>query len=175
VRFLNARRRRITIRDALPNHERRIPSVKVTLLRDVLKLGKKGEEKEVSDGYARNYLLRHKLAVTAGSGISLDIKKQIQIGVKQKEKQKREEIKLAAKLAGLKIVVVRPANQQGHLFAAISPQEIVKSLEKALHIFVDPDKIEIRQPIKSLGQHKVWIKVGDTSKEFTVDVKPSVS
>jgi large subunit ribosomal protein L9 len=145
--------------------------VKVTLLSDIPKIGKKGEEKEVSDGYGRNYLLRHKLAVLAGSEVSIKIKNQLRASLMQKEKQKREEIKFVARIESTQFEVAHSANQQGHLFAAVSPQEIAKSLQKALHISVDPDKIEIREPIKTIGEHKVFYKTGNKFSEFRLNVK----
>lgn len=145
--------------------------MKILLLRDIPKIGKKGDEVEASDGYARNFLIRQNFAVQVGTNVAKILERQINETQKQKEKEIRQQSKLFDKLQNLKLEIEHQANKQGHLFAAVSPQEIVDSLERALHIRINTDKIVIEESIKSIGEHKVFYNLGGKLVSFRVNVK----
>jgi large subunit ribosomal protein L9 len=134
--------------------------MKVILLKDVPGTGKRGEVKEVSDGYAQNFLLKKKLAKIATDKIVADMKKK---EVKQKRKNKTELTqfqKKAAKIDGAEIEVTEKVNESGTLYAALSSAKIVKAIKQQLGVTIKPDQIKATAVIKELGEHNIVIAFG---------------
>lgn len=132
--------------------------MKVIFLQDVKGQGKKGEIKEVSEGYARNFLLPKGLVqiATAGAAKSLE---QIQAAEgKKKEREKQAAQALAAKLSEMTVVIKAKAGEGGRLFGAITSKQIAEALERE-KITVDKRKIELDEPIRHLGVTKVHVKL----------------
>lgn len=132
--------------------------MKVILQQDVKGIGKKGEVKEVADGYARNYLLPRQLAVEAtASNLKAHAAQQ-----KSKEKRAQEELaeakRLADKLAGEKVVISAKAGDGGRLFGAVTNKQIAESLKKKGYD-LDRRKIILDEPIRSLGVTQVSVKL----------------
>lgn len=140
--------------------------MKVILIHDVPNLGKKYEVKNVSDGYARNFLFQRKLAeiATTKSIQAMEVKR------KQLEQEKQIQQDLFEKnlesLTAAKVVIKEKTNEKGHLFASIHPKEISKALKEQHHIDVPEEMIELSQPIKEIGEYKVKVK----DKEFILEV-----
>lgn len=133
--------------------------MKIILLADVKNLGRKGEVKETSDGYARNFLFPKKLAQTA----TPEIVKQAEAQEKQRREKEAEEIgkkkKLAESLHGKKFVL-KAKDKKGKLFGSITAKQISEKL--AENGFVIWEKcLNISKPIKELGEHKIKIDLGD--------------
>lgn len=133
--------------------------MKVIFQKDVKGKGKKGEVKNVSDGYARNYLLKNNLAVEATPGNMKGLEAQ-----KNKEKQKEQQIiddaeKLKEKLANMEVKVKTKAGDAGRLFGSITSKQIAETLNKNHKIKIDKRKIELDQPIRSLGYTNVPVKL----------------
>lgn len=147
--------------------------MKVILLEDVSKLGKKGEIKEVSDGYARNYLFPKKLAVEAKSGYI----KQIE-SVKKHEEKKKEAIKnkseeLLEKLKKVKIDIKVKAGEKGKLFGAVTSQDVAKRIEELIGENFDKTWFEEKVNIKELGSYKIKVKLPQSVKgEIKVELIP---
>ena len=143
--------------------------MKVILLEDVKKLGKKGDLVDVSDGYARNFLFPRNLAKEATEG-SLKQLKQVKDAIAKKKQKELEQAKELAKVLSNTTVTLKvKAGEQGKLFGSVTSKDISEALKKQYNIEVDRRKIELQEPIKSLGSYKVDIKLAPE-----VDAKLSV-
>lgn len=133
--------------------------MKVILLQDVKNIGKEGEVKEVSDGYARNFLIPRGLAVEATKANLKEHqeKKTRMKNIKEREKTEAEGIK--AKINGKQIEIKAKAGAEEKLFGAVTAKEIADNLEKQLKVKVDRKKVELKEPIKHLGLYTVNIKI----------------
>lgn len=133
--------------------------MKIILKEDVKKLGKKGETIEVSDGYARNYILPQKLGVEANSKNLNDLKLQKQ-NEEKLAKQRLDEAKALAEKIGEQAVVVRmKAGEGGKVFGSVSSKEIAAALKEQNQLEIDKKKIQLQEAIKSFGTHEVGIKL----------------
>ncbi|GEM02161.1 large subunit ribosomal protein L9 [Halolactibacillus halophilus] len=145
--------------------------MKVIFTQDVKGKGKKGEVKNVSEGYARNYLLKNNIAIEATAGNLKGLEAQ-----KNKEKQKeQEEVKEAEKLRDtlkkLEVTLKTKAGEGGRLFGSITSKQIAEELQKTHKIKIDKRKIELDQPIRSLGYTNVPVKLhNDVTGEIKVHV-----
>lgn len=133
--------------------------MKVILLEDVKKLGKKGEVIEVSDGYARNYVLPKKLGVEASGKNMNDLK--LQKANKEKiEKENLETAKLMAEqMEKDQVVVFIKSGEGGRTFGSVSSKEIAQSYKEQCGKEIDKKKIILPEPIKSLGVYEVSVKL----------------
>ncbi len=133
--------------------------MKVIFTSDVKGKGKKGEIKNVNDGYARNYLLKHNLAVEATKG---NIQAQ-QAKDQKKEQLAQEEVEEAEKLketlAGIEVKLAAKSGDNGRLFGSITSKQIAEQLKKNHDIKIDKRKIELDEPIRSLGYTNVPVKL----------------
>ncbi|MDY4488365.1 MAG: 50S ribosomal protein L9 [Candidatus Limivicinus sp.] len=134
--------------------------MKVIFNVDVRGQGKKGEMKEVSDGYARNYLLPRKLATeaTADNLNALKLKEKAKAAQMAKEKAQAEEN--AKKLSGVQVIIRAKAGSGGKLFGAVTSQEISKALKEQFDIDIEKNKIVQADPIKTFGAFTVKAKLG---------------
>lgn len=134
--------------------------MKVIFNVDVRGQGKKGEMKEVSDGYARNYLLPRKLATeaTADNINALKLKEKAKAAQMAKEKAQAEEN--AKKLSGVQVIIRAKAGSGGKLFGAVTSQEISKALKEQFDIDIEKNKIIQADPIKTFGAFTVKAKLG---------------
>ncbi|MDD7182594.1 50S ribosomal protein L9 [Peptostreptococcus porci] len=146
--------------------------MKVILLQDVKGTGKKGEIKEVSDGYARNFLLKKKVAVEANN---TNLK---ELDEKSKSKERKELIEyeeavlLGKQMEDVNIEIFSKAGEGGRLFGSITSKEIAEQLKKQKNIDVDKRKILLDEPIRSLGSRFVEIKIHQkVTTKVRVDVK----
>ncbi|AZN38850.1 50S ribosomal protein L9 [Paenibacillus albus] len=132
--------------------------MKVIFLQDVKGQGKKGEVKEVSEGYVRNFLFPKNLAKPASDGNLKTLDLQNAAEVKKKLKEKEDAQALAARLEALKVVVKTRAGEGGRLFGAITSKQIAEALE-AQGVKIDKRKIELEEPIRTLGVTQVPVKL----------------
>ena len=146
--------------------------MKVILTKEVPKLGKSGEMKTVADGYATNFLIPNQLAVPAAGGAYRAYQHDI-ASREDKRKREREEAEIAAtRIASTTLTMGVKVGEGGKLYGSINNQDIAEALGRR-GIVIDKHKIDLEQPIKSLGTYKVAIKVmsGMTS-EVTIVVEP---
>ena len=134
--------------------------MKVIFQQDVRGQGKKGEMKDVSDGYARNYLLPRKLAsiATADNLNALKLKEKAKAAQAAREKALAEEN--AGKLAGIQVIIRARAGSGGKLFGAVTSQEISDALKAQHDIDIEKNKIVQAEPIKTFGSYTVKAKLG---------------
>lgn len=131
--------------------------MKVILLSDVKKVGKKGEVKEVSDGYARNFLIARGLAVVASEGANKVLAKQNEEKAKEDEANKQAALALKEKLEAMEFVFKVKANN-GHVSGSVSTKEICDELKKH-GIEVDKRKFVDKDPVKTLGFSHVKVEL----------------
>jgi len=134
--------------------------MKVIFNVDVRGQGKKGELKEVSDGYARNYLLPRGLAAEATADNINTLKLKEKARAAQIAREKAEAEANAKKLAGVQVVVRAKAGKNGKLFGAVTSQEICDALKAQFEIDIEKNKIVQAEPIKNFGSYSVKAKLG---------------
>ncbi len=134
--------------------------MKVVFNEDVRGQGKKGEIKEVSDGYARNYLLPRKLAseATADAINAIKLKEKAKAAQAAKEKALAQEY--ARKLEAVQVTVRAKAGSSGKLFGAVTSETISKALKEQFDMDIEKNKIVQAEPIKSFGSYTVKAKLG---------------
>jgi large subunit ribosomal protein L9 len=144
--------------------------MKIILLDDVNKVGRRGEVRDVSDGYARNFLIPKKLALhaTAGNMKNLDsIKKQQQA---KADRVKDDAEALRARIEALTFEERRQASEEGKLFGSVTTQDMVEFLDRQ-GITVERKRLHLEEPIKSLGDTSVSIRL---HPEVSATLKVSV-
>jgi large subunit ribosomal protein L9 len=146
--------------------------VKVILTSDVAKLGKSGELKDVTDGYARNFLIPKKLAVPAAGGAYRAWQHDI-ASREEKRQRERGEAEIAAnRIASTTLTMGVKVGEGGKLYGSITAQDIADALGRR-GITVDKHKVDLDQPLKTLGTYKVAVKVySGMTPEVTVIVEP---
>lgn len=134
--------------------------MKVIFNVDVKGQGKKGEMKEVSDGYARNYLLPRKLAeeATADNINAMKLRDKAKAAQIAKEKAQAEDY--AKQLSAVQVVVKAKAGGAGKLFGAVTSQEISRALKEQFDMDIEKNKIVQAEPIKTFGSFSVKVKLG---------------
>ena len=134
--------------------------MKVIFQQDVRGQGKKGEMKEVSDGYARNYLLPRKLAseATADNINTMKLKEKAKAALIAKEKAEAEEN--AKRLSAITVTIRAKAGGAGKLFGSVTSQEISDALREQHGINIEKNKIVQAEPIKTFGSYTVKAKLG---------------
>lgn len=133
--------------------------MKVILIKEVKKLGAAGEIKEVSDGYARNYLIPQGLALEA---TQTRLKETQERDIKQQKRKDKEEAAARAlqeKLEGKSIKLLARTGGSDKLFGAITVKEIAEALQKQHGTSIDKKKIELKDPIKHLGTYEAKLKI----------------
>lgn len=139
--------------------------MKVVLLQDVKKLGKRGDVVEVSDGYGRNVLIRRGLGLE-GTKSNLNIAAQRQESKKfQSQVAKDEAVIMASQLKKVKIVIPMQSGEDGKVFGSVTPKYISEVLEKDHNITIYKKNIKLKEPIKSLGEYdvEIWVHPQITS------------
>ncbi|TBL77447.1 50S ribosomal protein L9 [Paenibacillus thalictri] len=133
--------------------------MKVILLKDVKGQGKKGEIKEVSEGYATNFLFKQQLAAPATEGSVKTLEQQKKAEDRRKEQEKLDAQELGKKLGELIVQIKAKSGQDGRLFGAISNKQVAEELDKQYKISIDKRKVEMKEPIRTLGVTEVTVKL----------------
>ena len=133
--------------------------MKVVLLADVKGQGKKNDVINVSDGYARNFLLPRKLAIEADAKVMNEIKGR-EASIKHKIEVETNEAKaLAAKLDTILVKIPASSGADGRLYGSITSKDIAEHLEKDYGITVDKRKIQLSDPIRAYGKYDLDVKL----------------
>jgi len=133
--------------------------MKVILKQDVKSLGNKDDIVEVSDGYARNYLLPKGLAVEAKEGFIKEIKLRKDAEKKRKDKELKQAKDLANKIKGAVVTIKSKAGESGKLFGSITSMDIAEAIKKQLKLDIDKKKINLPEAIKTKGEKEVELKL----------------
>ena len=146
--------------------------MKVILLQDVKGKGKRGQMVEVSDGYARNYLLPKKLAQEATADNVNTMRMNDRATQERQAKERAQALEFAEKMRSFKVVVAAKGGGAGRLFGSVTSAEIAEALEAQQGIKLDKRKIVLDEPIKNTGVYQVKCKLGyEITGELTVEVK----
>lgn len=134
-------------------------TMEVILLKDVKGTGKKGEVHNVSDGYARNFLLKRGLAKEATSGAKQELKAKKQAKKREEQEQLDQAKKEKEQLENNPIEIKEKASEDGRLFGSVTTKQIAEEIKKQLGIKVDKRKINQKVNMRALGTQKVEIKL----------------
>lgn len=146
--------------------------MKVILLQDVKGKGKKGQMLEVSDGYARNFMLPKKLAVEATADAINTMRMNDKATQERIAREKAEALEISKKLREMTVKVTAKGGGAGRLFGSITNQEIADALKAQSGIALDKRKVVIAEPIKNVGTYTVTCKLGyEISAPLTVKIE----
>ncbi len=146
--------------------------MKVILLQDVKGKGKKGQMIEVSDGYARNYMLPRKLAMEATADAINTMRMNDKAAAEKAAKEKAEALEISKQLRAMTLTVTAKGGGAGRLFGSVTNQEIADALKAKTGITLDKRKIVIADPIKNIGTYTVTCKLGyEINAPLTVKIE----
>ena len=146
--------------------------MKVILMQDVKGKGKKGQMIEVSDGYARNYMLPRKIAVEATADAVNTMRMNDKAAAEKAAKERAEAMEISKQLRDMTLVVTAKGGGAGRLFGSVTNAEIADALAKKAGIKLDKRKIVISDPIKNVGTYTVTCKLGyEITAPLTVKIE----
>jgi large subunit ribosomal protein L9 len=144
--------------------------MEVILKEDVDKLGHRGDVVKVADGYGRNFLLPHKLAMEATAANKAVIEQMKQASVRRSAKEKSEAELLVNQLNKVELTFERKVGENDHLFGSVTSSEIAHALEQK-GFNIDRRKLQLEEPLRQLGEYHVPVKL---HREVTAHVKVTV-
>jgi large subunit ribosomal protein L9 len=145
--------------------------MQVILLENIMKLGKIGEQVEVKNGFARNYLLRQGKALRASKeNIEFVNKKKVELN-KINEEAKDQFKEIAKKILNKSLKFNKESKENGELYGSIKPKEVSSAFKKILGVEINPSQIDLRQEITQIGKYKININL---HAEVTANVNLSV-
>ena len=148
--------------------------MKVVLIADVSDLGERGSIVDVSDGYARNYLLPRKLAAKATAGNVEAAEKATSKRVDAERKSREDAQKLATGLTGTRVVLAAQAGDEGRLYGSVTIADVVEGIRKFTGIEIERKHVDLPEPIKDIGIHQVQIRLHpEVQFPVTIDVIPA--
>src|SRR5947208_1621131 len=133
--------------------------MKVVLSSDVKDLGTAGQVKNVSDGYARNYLFPRRLAVPATESALKQVQAREQAAARRLASEDREAQQVADRLKETPLKIFPKVGEQGRLYGSVTAADVAEALAKLLGRPVDKRKIELVEPIRTLGEYKVPYRI----------------
>ena len=146
--------------------------MEVILREDVDKVGARGSVVKVADGYARNFLLPKRLAVAATSANKKIVDQEREARIRREAKVKTEAEDLSTLMSNVTITLRHRAGENNQLFGSVTSKDIADALE-ARKFHIDRRKIQLDEPIRILGEHKVTLRLHrDVSTDITVIVEP---
>ncbi len=133
--------------------------MQVILLENIMKLGKIGDQVEVKNGFARNYLLRQGKALRASKeNIELVSKKKVELN-KKNEEAKNQFKEIAAKILNKTLKFNKESKENGELYGSIKPKEVSNAFKSELSVEINPSQIDLRQEIIQVGKYKININL----------------
>ena len=129
--------------------------MKIMLTKDVENVGLAGEIKDVADGYGRNFLIPRKLAVVAGRGVEAEARRIRDAAARREAKDREEARELAEEIDNKTVVVRLKVGAEDKVFGAITNDDIAKAIKQQHQVEVDRRRIELKEPLKQLGEHQV--------------------
>jgi large subunit ribosomal protein L9 len=146
--------------------------MEVILREDVDKLGPRGSVVKVADGYARNFLLPKRLAVAASDANRKIVEQEREAHLRREAKAKTDAEDLAKLMANVKLTFRQKVGENNQLFGSVTAKDIADALE-AQRFHIERRKIQLDEPIRTLGDHKVTLRLHrDVSTEIDVAIEP---
>lgn len=149
--------------------------MKIILLKDVPKIGRKGEIKDVNDGYARNFLIAKKLGAIVTAEVQAKIAKESKEAKDKVEKQASKMEELKKELAKRTFTVHVKVGDKGQIFGGAHEKDIVTAINAKMGTNFDKHNVSIKQPLKTIGKHTVLIKLGQGIESQTnIQIEPLI-
>lgn len=147
---------------------------KLILIKDVTGVGTAGEVVEVSDGYARNFLLPKHMAVKASEGALKNASDSRKAREETQRRSREEAEAIASQLVGSRVVIAAQSGDEGKLFGSIGVADVVEGVEKFTGIALDRKTVRLAEPIKSIGLHEATIRLhADVEFPLSLDIIPA--
>ncbi len=146
--------------------------MKVILLKDVAKIGKRYEVKEISSGHARNFLIPNGLALLASEANLNKLKSLKSEHDSKLAKSKEEAMALAKALTGATITLEGKANEQGHLFRGVDAAAVAAAVKGEKGLDLPATWLELERPLKAVGDYDVSFAHGEVKGEFKLRIAP---
>ena len=144
--------------------------MKVIFLKDVPRVGKRNDVKEVNDGYAMNFLIPKKFAELATTKAINALEQQKKEMILERTMAEQALIKIMNEIKDKEVTIKGKANEIGHLFSAIHKKEIVEALKREHRIDINEDILDLEKPLKKTGEFEIFVKVKDKKTTFKVIV-----
>ncbi len=144
--------------------------MKIILLKDVQKVGKKYDVKDVAEGFALNSLIPRGLAKVATKDAIEKVEQLKANDLTNKKIQEELLLKNLEVIKNLRIELKEKANEKGHLFAGVTKETVYEELKKASKLNLDLDSVKLDKPIKEVGEHKVTVEAMGKKAEFTINI-----
>ena len=133
--------------------------MKVVFLKEVPKIGRIGDVKDVADGYARNYLIKNGLAAPAVKEFTAGVENRLENAERRAAKQVAGLKSMSDRINGIDLVLLAKVGTAGRLYGAITGADIAESLKSATGFDIDKRKIELPEPIKGIGNYSVTVRL----------------
>ena len=148
--------------------------MKLILISDVNELGKRGDVVDVTDGYARNFLLPRKKAVKANEGALAQAEAIREARIEADRRAKDDAERIATQLVGSRVVIAAQAGDEGQLYGSVGLADVVEGVRRFTGIELDRSTVDIPKPIKAIGLHEINIKLHpEVEFPLTLDVIPA--
>jgi large subunit ribosomal protein L9 len=148
--------------------------MKLILISDVNELGKRGDVVDVSDGYARNFLLPRKKAVKANEGALAQAEAIRETRIEAERRARDVAERIATQLVGSRVVIAAQAGDEGQLYGSVALADVVEGVRRFTGVELDRAAVEIPKPIKAIGLHEINIRLhADVEFPLTLDVIPA--
>ncbi|MFA6197889.1 MAG: 50S ribosomal protein L9 [Patescibacteria group bacterium] len=145
--------------------------MKVILKKDIPNVGQAGQVKEVSEGYARNYLFPRQLAAVATPEAIKRAERQQSQRMVTDQKRHQQDKEAIGQLNNAVLEFHEPATNEGHLFASVKASTIIESIHRRFGLRLDETAVKLEQPIKRTGRHTVTIKHGGQTAQCIIDIQ----
>lgn len=143
--------------------------MKVIFLKDYQHVGKRGEVKEIKDGFARNFLIPNGIAVLADPAHMGKLKHEQKAHLEQREAERKKALEIKAKLEGLLLKAKLKSREKGEPFGSISANDIVNLL-KEKGIEIEKKRLLLQKPLKTFGMHAININLGDNINKILIEI-----
>ena len=148
--------------------------MRLILSADVAALGRRGEVVDVSDGYARNYLLPRKLATKATEASVAAAETAVATRDAVDRKLREDAQNIASQLAGTRVVLAAKAGDEGQLYGSVGLADVIEGIRKFTGLELDRKAVELVEPIKAIGLHEVTVRLHpEVAIPVTIDVIPT--
>lgn len=148
--------------------------MRLILTADMGDLGKRGDVVDVSDGYARNFLLPKKRAIRASEAALEQAERVREARIEAEQRAKDEAERIATQLVGTRVVLAAQAGDEGQLYGSVAVADVVEGIRRFAGVELDRKHVEITKPIKSIGLHEVQVKLHeDVQFPVTLDIIPA--